>query len=145
MQELITSFLVMFIKLKLAPRRVAPNRLTIHAENARDRTLRDPAVQELVDIGLFPRELTDFRASARWTPQTYPLALFARQGVPGAQRDQIALNLGGQAKGKGQHFGTDRVAQLIAFLHGVDLDLLFHEGVEDAHHLQERAAQPTQL
>jgi hypothetical protein len=72
----------------------------------------------------------------RWTPSDF---LRARASFV---RDHGPFDLSREGKGKGQDFSINSIAEFIAFFDREHLHILFHQLVQDAHHLHQTSTQP---
>ena len=98
----------------------------VYLQGAGNGSIGIPAVQQAPDHILFVRELGMLPQSALWAAQMDALSLLPGQGLLGPLGDQIALDLGGQAKCKGQHFALDVIAQPEVILDGPHPALFLH-------------------
>ena len=72
--------------------------------------------------------------------QHHSLRLFSCQGFFGALRDKVALYLGRQSEGEGEHLALNVVAKSIAVFDGPHTTLLGHADVENLHDHKQVAA-----
>ena len=63
--------------------------------------------------------------------------LLAGQRLAGTLADQVALDLGRESKGEGEHLATDVVPQAVIVFDRPHLALLVHADVEDLHNHKE--------
>ena len=68
-----------------------------------------------------------------------------REGFAGALTDEVALNLGRQSEGKGQHLALNVVAQTIVVFDRPHAALLRHAEIENLHNHKEVAPQARKL
>ncbi|ETK09565.1 hypothetical protein T231_09045 [Tannerella sp. oral taxon BU063 isolate Cell 6/7/9] len=66
-------------------------------------------------------------------PEHDPFGLFTCQRFAGALADQVALDLGRESEGEGEHLALYVFAQPIVVLDGPHTTLLRHADVEDLH------------
>lgn len=87
----------------------------------------------------------ELRETPLAAPQHNPLGLAARQGLLGAHRYQVALDLGHQSERETQHLAVDRIVECVSLLGRVEVDLLLQAPPHDRHDVGECPAQPRNL
>lgn len=84
--------------------------------------LADASVQQRADRVQFVHHPAYFRAHPAGPPEPHPGGFLGGEGLPGALRDEIALDFGGEAEGEGNYLGIDVVGEFEVVLDGVDVD-----------------------
>ena len=103
------------------------------------------AGEEGADVGFVAVELEAGVAATAGAAQGDSGGAEAGQGFAGALADEVALDLGRQAKGEGQDLALDVIAQPIALADGPDAAAFGHAQAKDFHDHEEAAAQAGEL
>lgn len=94
----------------------------------------------LVELELLPCGFRPFGAA-----EGDAVGAAQRKGLLGALGDEVALDLGGETKGKSEYLALDVIAEAVVVLNGPHAALLGHADVEYLHYHEEVSAEAGEL